>query len=74
MAKAMSTGKGASGLSMLPAAIQPEQHAKAHHIGVAFAKAHGRSHEGMTGGSTAPGGTPGPENVQGAGCMDSFEN
>ena len=69
---AMSEGKGGSKEAMHPAALQHE-HAKAHHIGMAFASAHGKSHEGGLGGATAPSPCPGPEDVAGAGEMGSFE-
>ena len=75
MSKQMSRTNGTGGAmdSMRPAA-HGDEHKKAHRIGAAFASAHGFSHEGGLGGSTAPGGTPGPENVQGAGCADNFES
>jgi hypothetical protein len=71
----MEEGKGGQKEAMHPAALHHE-HSKAHHIGKAFASAHGRSHEGGLGGATAGSACTdavNPSEVGGAGEMGQFE-
>lgn len=72
----MIEGRGGESESMNPAALDHEHH-KAHHIGKAFASAHGRSHEGGLGGGKHPSSASADSvtsGVNGAGNDASFDH